>query len=221
MELAASAAAISSCKGSRRIRTAKRPLSALLSAAAAASAARHSAALHCGPSCPKPLSSAAAMRSRTVLRARPSLRAIWRTPRPARQCTKISMSSSTVILLRPISHLLAGGRLAGPNSGRRRVGHIRERVGHIRERDRRGWVISVNADSGAAVVRVVKLARAATSDCRPSGTDDRARSIGPFGAPNIHLLALISSRFRARPGRPVHQPSLAGRAQLKEKADGQ
>ncbi len=211
MELAASAAAISSCKGSRRIRTAKRPLSALLSAAAAASAARHSAALHCGPSCPKPLSSAAAMRSRTVLRARPRLRAIWRTPRPARQCTKISMSSSTVILLRP--HPATSLPEAGWQA------QIQDGAGWVISVN--GWVISVNADSGAAVVRVVKLARAATSDCRPSGTDDRARSIGPFGAPNIHLLALISSRFRARPGRPVHQPSLDGRAQLKEKADGQ
>ncbi len=49
---------------------------------------------------PKPAASAWAMRSFTVLRERPRLRAIWRIPLPARQCTKISTSSSTVILLR-------------------------------------------------------------------------------------------------------------------------
>jgi len=105
--LAARAAAISSCSGARLIRTAKRPASVPRSAAAEPSAARHSNALQGGPCCPNPAASAWAMRSRTVLRERPRLRAIWRIFLPALQCTKISTSSSTVILLRPMPHLLA------------------------------------------------------------------------------------------------------------------
>jgi len=67
------------------------------------------------------------MRSFTVLRERPRLRAIGRIPLPARQCTKISTSSSTVILLR-----------AMPSTS------SPQEAGTAEIQDDAGWVISVN-----------------------------------------------------------------------------
>ena len=130
MVLAASAFAISSCSGARVVRAGKRFAPSPRSAAAAARAARHWAALQAGPSRPKPAASAWAMRSRTVARERPGLRAIGRIHRPARQCTKISTSSSTVILLR-----------AMPSTS------SHEEAGRAELQDDAGWVISVTAGS--------------------------------------------------------------------------
>jgi hypothetical protein len=62
--------------------------------------------------CPRPAAVASAMRSRTVLRAYPKLRAIWRVPLPARQCTKLGQ----VLLLRLVEALdrAAGLRVIRP-----------------------------------------------------------------------------------------------------------